>query len=162
MVTTLAVGGDLGRAEGRMSAPPAPPILLASTSPQRRAILQQLGLPFDVATPSYEEHDPPDADAVELVRTHAAGKARSVAGEGVECPVLGVDTAVRLEDRLFGKPTGPEEAEAMLEALGGRTHEGVSGLRLLPPGGGGVEGAGGEVPLRELPAPRLPSTHSSR
>ena len=44
-----------------MSAPPAPPILLASTSPQRRAILTQLGLPFDVVAPHYEEHDPPDA-----------------------------------------------------------------------------------------------------
>ena len=58
-----------------MSVPPAPPLVLASTSPQRRAILEQLGLPFDVVAPSYEEHDPPDADAVELVRDHARGKA---------------------------------------------------------------------------------------
>jgi septum formation protein len=157
MVTTLAVGGDLGRAEGRMSVPPAPPILLASTSPQRRAILQQLGLPFDVATPSYEEHDAPEADAVELVRTHAAGKARSVAGEGVECPVLGVDTAVRLEDRLFGKPTGPEEAEEMLEALGGRTHEVVSGLCLVTPGWEVVEHEVTKVSFRELTARDLAS-----
>ncbi|MBA2359109.1 MAG: Maf family protein, partial [Actinobacteria bacterium] len=38
-----------------MSASPAPPLLLASTSPQRRAILEQLGLPFEVAAPRYEE-----------------------------------------------------------------------------------------------------------
>ena len=71
----VARRGDLGGAEG-VSAPPAPPLLLASTSPQRRAILEQLHIPFDVAAPSYVEHDPPDADPVELVRRHALGKAQ--------------------------------------------------------------------------------------
>ena len=55
------------------------PLLLASTSPQRRAILTQLGIPFDVVEPRYEEHDPPEADATELVCEHARGKAASVA-----------------------------------------------------------------------------------
>ena len=114
-----------------MSVPPAPPLVLASTSPQRRAILEQLGLPFDVVAPSYEEHDPPDADAVELVRDHARGKARSAAAGAGERPVLGVDTAVVLDGRLYGKPADAGEAEAMLEALAGRTHVVVSGLCLL-------------------------------
>ena len=104
-----------------MSAPPAPPILLASTSPQRRAILEQLGLPFDVVAPGYEESGD---DPVE----HAAGKARSV--EGGERPVLGVDTLVLLDGEVLGKPATPGAAEAMLERLGGRTHEVVSGLCL--------------------------------
>jgi septum formation protein len=112
-----------------VSVPPAPPLLLASTSPQRPAILEQLGIPFELAVPDYEERDSPDADVVELVREHAAGKARSV-GEPDERPVLGVDTAVHLEGRAFGKPAGPEEAEEMLDALGGQTHEVVSGLCL--------------------------------
>ncbi|HEX2044935.1 MAG TPA: Maf family protein, partial [Gaiellaceae bacterium] len=73
-----------------MSAPPAPPILLASTSPQRRAILAQLGLPFDVVAPRYVESDPPGASPTELVREHARGKARSVAADAGERPVLGV------------------------------------------------------------------------
>jgi septum formation protein len=64
-----------------VSVPPAPPLLLASTSPQRRAILEQLRIPFDVVAPRYEEHDPPEADAKELVREHACGKAHSVAEE---------------------------------------------------------------------------------
>ena len=85
-----------------MSAAPAPPLLLASTSPQRRAILEQLGIPFELAVPDYEEHDAPDADVVELARRHAAGKARSV-GEPDERPVLGVDTTVHLDGRVFGK-----------------------------------------------------------
>lgn len=117
-----------------MSAPPAPPILLASTSPQRRAILEQLGIPFEVVKPSYEEDDPPGADPVELVRAHAAGKARSLGGEVGEQPVLGVDTAVVLDGRVYGKPAGESEAAAMLEALSGQTHEVVSGLCLRTAG----------------------------
>ncbi|HMJ01243.1 MAG TPA: Maf family protein [Gaiellaceae bacterium] len=115
-----------------MSVPPAPPIVLASVSPQRRAILEQLGIPFTVVAPPYEERDSPDADPVELVREHARGKAHSV-GLHEECPVLGVDTAVVVDGRSLGKPGSVAEAEAMLERLSGRTHEVVSGLCLVTP-----------------------------
>jgi septum formation protein len=121
-------------AEAGVSVAPAPPILLASTSPQRRAILEQLGLPFDVVAPRYEEHDPPDADPVELVREHARGKARSVAADAGARPVLGVDTTVVCDGRLYGKARGPEDAAEMLDALGGSTHQVVSGLCLVTPG----------------------------
>ena len=107
-----------------MSVPPAPPILLASRSPQRRAILEQLRIPFDVVLPDYEERG---EDPVE----HAAGKARSVAGG--ERPVLGVDTVVVCEGRVLGKPADATEAEEMLETLSGKTHEVVSGLCLRTP-----------------------------
>ena len=133
-----------------MSQPPAPPLLLASTSPQRRAILTQLGLPFDVVAPRYEEHDPPDADAVELVREHARGKAWSVASEAQGRPVLGVDTAVALDGRLYGKPRDAGDAEAMLEALSGRTHVVVSGLCLVTPGWDLVESDATRVTFRAL------------
>jgi septum formation protein len=107
-----------------VSRPPAPPLLLASTSPQRRAILAQLGLPFEVTAPAYEEtgDDPLD---------HAAGKARSV--ESGDRPVLGVDTIVLCDGRVLGKPGNATEAEAMLEALSGKAHEVVSGLCLRTP-----------------------------
>jgi septum formation protein len=117
-----------------MSAPPAPPILLASTSPQRRAILEQLRIPFDVVAPAYEEHDPPRADAPALVSEHARGKARSVAAGAGERPVLGVDTTVALDGRIYAKPADAGEAERMLEELSGRTHAVVSGLCLITPG----------------------------
>jgi septum formation protein len=130
----VAVRGDLGGAQTGVSAPPAAPILLASTSPQRRAILEQLGIPFDVVVPRYEEDDSSEASPVELVREHALGKARSVAAEAGERPILGVDTAVVLDGRVYGKPATAEEATAMLEALGGETHEVISGLCLLTPG----------------------------
>jgi septum formation protein len=133
-----------------VSAPPAPPVLLASTSPQRRAILEQLGIPFEVVAPSYTENDPPGADPVELVREHAAGKARSVADEAGDRPVLGVDTAVVLEGALYGKPGDESEAAAMLGALSGRTHEVVSGLCLLTPGWETVEHEVTRVVFREL------------
>jgi septum formation protein len=96
-------------------------IVLASTSPQRRAILEQLQIPFRVVAPAYEEVG---ADPVE----HAVGKARSV--EGGENAVLGVDTVVVLDGEVLGKPAGADDASSMLGRLGGRTHEVVSGLCL--------------------------------
>jgi septum formation protein len=105
-----------------VSADGPPPLLLASTSPQRRAILAQLGLPFDVVVPGYVEE--PGADPLE----HAAGKARSV--DGGERAVLGVDTIVVCGGELIGKPADEAEAARMLRKLAGRTHEVVSGLCL--------------------------------
>jgi septum formation protein len=116
-----------------VSVPPEPPLLLASVSPQRRAILDQLEIPFDVVSPRYEERDSSDADPIELVRAHARGKAESVADVAEGRPVLGVDTAVVVDGEALGKPTHPAEAEAMLERLSGRTHEVASGLCLLTP-----------------------------
>jgi septum formation protein len=133
-----------------VSVPPAPPLLLASTSPQRRAILEQLRIPFDVVAPRYEEHDPPEADAKELVREHACGKAHSVAEEADGRPVLGVDTTVVLGGRIYSKPTDAGDAERMLEELSGKTHAVVSGLCLVTPGWEVVETAATRVTFREL------------
>ena len=133
-----------------MSAPPAPPLLLASTSPQRRTILEQLGIPFTVVAPDYEEHDPPEADAVELVKEHAVGKARSVADRADGRLVLGVDTAVVLDGRVYGKPSNAEAAAEMLDALGGKTHVVVSGLALLTPGWELVDHVATRVSFRPL------------
>ena len=136
-----------------MSVPPAPPLLLASRSPQRRAILEQLGVPFEVVVPQFEEagadagSDPPAT-----VRENARGKARSVAGVAAERPVLGVDTEVVVEGQVFGKPGNASEAEAMLEALAGRTHEVVSGLCLLTHGWEEVVHEVTRVSFRELDA----------
>ncbi len=115
-------------------------LTLASTSPQRRAILEQLRVPFNVVAPTYVEDDPPDADAAELVRRHAEGKARSVHRDGLV--TLAVDTTVVLDDRLYGKPSDREQARHMLNELSGRTHTVVSGVCLL--------GAGEDVVGHEL------------
>ena len=131
MGSELADGGDLGRAQDRLT--------LASTSPQRRAILEQLRIPFEAVAPSYVEHDPPDADPTELVCRHAEGKARSVHTDGLV--TLGVDTTVVLDGRVYGKAAGADEAAEMLGQLAGRTHAVVSGLCLL--------GAGTDVAAHE-------------
>ncbi len=101
-------------------------IVLASTSPQRRAILTQLGIPFEVVAPDYVEQ--PGGDPVE----HAVGKARSVGGG--DRPVLGVDTVVVCNDEQLGKPSDASDARRMLSLLSGATHEVVSGLCLRGPG----------------------------
>jgi septum formation protein len=115
-----------------VSAPPAPPLLLASRSPQRRAILEQLAIPFEAVVPQYDEKLS-GADPIAEVERHAQGKARAVAGIASDRPVLGVDTEVVLDGGVYGKPGDEGEAEAMLEELSGQTHEVVSGLCLLTP-----------------------------
>ena len=108
-------------------------LTLASTSPQRRAILEQLRIPFEVVAPSYVEDD--DAlvtdryKAVDLVREHALGKARSVHVAGKV--TLGVDTTVVLDGHAFAKPADGADAARMLNLLSGRTHTVISGLCLL-------------------------------
>jgi septum formation protein len=114
-------------------------LTLASTSPQRRAILEQLEISFEVVEPTYREDDPPGLEPADLVRAHAQGKARSVHVEGRV--TLGVDTAVLLDGRVYGKPADRADAARMLYELSGRTHTVLSGLCLL--------GAGEDVLLHE-------------
>jgi septum formation protein len=129
---------------------PGRSLLLASTSPQRRAILEQLGIPFETATPRYEERADDGLSPTELVRAHAEGKARSLASEAGDRPVLGVDTAVVLGGRVYGKPESESEAAAMLQGLGGLSHVVVSGLCLLAPGWEVVEHEETHVRFRTL------------
>jgi nucleoside triphosphate pyrophosphatase len=111
------------------------PLLLASTSPQRRAILEQLRIPFEAVAPRYDESwADPWSDPFDLVRAHARGKARSVTPGAGSRPVLGVDTEVVWDGRVRGKPEDEAAAAAMLGSLAGETHEVVSGLCLVGPG----------------------------
>jgi len=95
-------------------------LILASRSPQRRALLAALGVPFRVVASVYDER--PDRGAL----TNARGKAREVA-ERAGVPsggaVLGSDTEVALDGEVLGKPRDADEARAMLELLSGRVHE---------------------------------------
>jgi septum formation protein len=125
-----------------------PVLVLASTSPQRRAILDQLAIPFRAVAPRYVEHDPPDADPVALVTDHAVGKARSVHVPG--STTLGVDTTVHLGQRVYAKPRDAADARAMLRDLAGRAHAVLSGLCLITPDGETVDRAETHVTFREL------------
>jgi septum formation protein len=125
-------------------------LVLASSSPQRRAILTQLGLDFRIVEPGYEELPLPMAPE-QLAERHSLGKARSVeAGAGET--VLGVDTLVVIGDDVLGKPGDPDEATRMLELLAGRTHHVVSGLTLRDASGERTGHARTAVRFRALDA----------
>jgi septum formation protein len=107
-------------------------LILASRSPQRRAILEQLGIAFEVLAVDVEEIA--SGDPVEVARANALRKAQAGAAARAGATVLGVDTVVVLDGEIFGKPASEHDARSTLERLGGRTHEVVSGLALLKPG----------------------------
>ena len=124
------------------------PLVLASRSPQRRAILELLGVEFTVVEPAYAEIDPPGLGAADLAEAHARGKAGSVAGD----VVLGVDTLVEVDGRVLGKAADEEEARSHLAALAGRGHAVHSGLCLLAGGGEHLRRAVSHVTFAPLEA----------
>jgi septum formation protein len=106
--------------------------VLASRSPQRRAILERLGVPFEIRSTDAQELErgEPRALAVE----NALRKARSARLPGRAEAVVGCDTIVVLDGTVYGKPADAAQARATLSALSGATHEVLSGLALLLPG----------------------------
>ena len=123
-------------------------LVLASRSPQRRAILTQLGLEFRIVEPAYDE-GPLPVPPHELAELHSRGKALSVepgAGE----TVVGVDTVVVVDDQVLGKPGDAEEAARMLALLAGRAHDVVSGLTLRDSRGSSTSHARTTVRFRPL------------
>ncbi len=115
-------------------------MILASGSPQRRAILEQLGIAFRVVVPDVDELTAgvPEEVVVENAKRKAsavAGRSASAAhpsGPAVDADaVLGVDTVVALDDQVYGKPADREEAAATLRRLGGRDHRVLSGVCVI-------------------------------
>ena len=108
-----------------------PPLILASASPRRTELLQQLELKFEVmpsdATEVFDEHLSP----LELCQLNAHRKARAVAKKIPDALVLGADTLVFLEREIFGKPRNLDEAKQMLAKLQGRTHQVITGVCLM-------------------------------
>jgi septum formation protein len=123
-------------------------LILASRSPQRRAILEQLGVAFEVRVADVEElvAGPPDEVAIENAYRKAAGVMTSEA----DPPVLGVDTVVTIGGRIYGKPRDREHAREILEALGGRRHAVISGICLIEHGRARTAAARTLVDLRPL------------
>lgn len=119
-------------------------IVLASSSPQRRAILEQLGIEFRVQVPEVEEIAEGEPRA--LVIENALRKARSAVGP----IVLGVDTAVVEGGRVLGKPRDEAQAREFLGALAGRSHQVWSGLAIVDDRGERTAAAATEVRFRPL------------
>lgn len=99
-------------------------------------MLREAGIEFLVAAPQAAELTDPALPPRELCGRNAAAKALDVAGRHEGHLVLGADTVVTLEGRTFGKPDSMAAARDMLEMLCGRTHEVLTGVCLVPPGGG--------------------------
>jgi septum formation protein len=130
------------------------PLILASASPQRRAILEQLGVPFTVVVSGAAEltEGPP----AELVAENAYRKAAAVAAGASGCAtVLGVDTIVALGTRIYGKPATGEDARETLEVLSGRRHAVLSGVCLIADGRHRTAVATTTVEFRALDEPLL-------
>jgi nucleoside triphosphate pyrophosphatase len=121
-------------------------LILASGSPQRRAILEQLGVEFRVEVPGVDEVT--EGEARTLVLENALRKARAAARPGERA--LGADTAVVLEGRVFGKPEDAEEAEAYLRELSGRVHEVMTGIAVSDAAGERSDVAVSRVRFRDL------------
>jgi septum formation protein len=113
----------------------APRVILASASPRRRELLQQVGVTFRTVVAEVDERVLPGEAPSGYVLRVARDKACEVQSrERAALPVLGADTAVVLDHRILGKPGGRGEATAMLRSLSGRTHEVYSAVVLARAG----------------------------
>ena len=106
-------------------------LVLASTSPYRRALMQRLGLPFEVDSPRCDEQVDDPSDPVAVVRDLSLRKARSVAALHPGAVVIGSDQVIHLDGQTLSKPGTPERARAQLAHMSGRTHRLVTGVAVI-------------------------------
>lgn len=106
-------------------------LILASASPRRQELLQQLGWAFRVVKSEAEEVSDPAMEPERLVLENAGRKAREVAARvGRQEFVLGADTVVSIQGRIFGKPADAGDAKRMLRCLSGQVHMVSTGVAL--------------------------------
>jgi len=107
------------------------PLILASASPRREQLMNQIGLEFSVI-PSNVIEDfsltlPPEA----FTEHWARKKAKNVAKNNPDTMVIGADTVVVLDNKILGKPKNIKDSFSMLQSLSGRTHEVITGMSIL-------------------------------
>jgi septum formation protein len=115
-------------------------VYLASGSPRRRALLMQIGVPFQILSVSVDESVAPGETAFDYVSRLAGAKAtqgrlQSLRDRLPDRPVLAADTAVVIDGEILGKPADGEDAVRMLRLLSGRTHEVLTAVALSTAGG---------------------------
>ena len=105
--------------------------ILASKSPRRKYLLNQIGFKFSVVPSNFKEYFneniPPEALAESLAR----GKAMNVAQMYTDKIIIGADTVVSLNDQYYGKPKNSQESFKMLRSLAGESHEVITGVSLI-------------------------------
>lgn len=106
-------------------------IILASTSPRRHGLAQQMGLEFEIVPSNYEEDMSMDMGPDKLAMTLAYGKAQDVARGYNEGIVLGIDTFISFNGQKLGKPKTEEKAKELLKSFSGRELQVYSGVALI-------------------------------
>jgi septum formation protein len=106
-------------------------IILASTSPRRKALLEQLGLKFKVDARALEDTGLAGLEPGELVKAISLKKAESVAGCYPDAIIIAADTVGIIEGRIIGKPHTQKAARAMLTSLSGKAHTVITGFTVL-------------------------------
>jgi len=106
-------------------------IILASASPRRKQLLEQIGLTFEVEPSNYEEHLTPGIKPHELAKKISLGKAREVASRHKNAIVIGADTFILLGNQILGKPQTKNEARKMLETINGKPHSVITGSCII-------------------------------
>jgi septum formation protein len=127
-----------------------PLLCLASASPRRHELLEQIGVPHLLALPAIDEAALPGEAAADYVVRMARTKAHSVRGRSAALPVLAADTIVAIDGRICGKPLSEAQGVAMLLELSGRSHAVLTAVALATAGGVAHRLSSSEVCLRRL------------
>ena len=127
-------------------------IVLASASPRRKELLEQIGVRFEVEPTEYDEETTSSSEPRKMARELSLGKARAAARKHRKALIIAADTLVVLGGRVFGKPHTNAQAREMLRALNGRTHSVVTGFTILDTESGKVlsRSVETEVHMRKL------------
>jgi septum formation protein len=106
-------------------------LILASSSPRRKEILERLAVPFETQNSNYKEDISLDISPQDLARTLALGKANAVVEKNTNAVVVGADTFVYFNGKKIGKPKGKEEAIKILHEMSGKTHSVFTGFAVV-------------------------------
>ncbi|MCK5629188.1 MAG: septum formation inhibitor Maf [Nanoarchaeota archaeon] len=109
-------------------------IILASSSPRRKEIADQMGLEYEIIPSNYEEDMTMRLEPKDLVKTLALGKAKEVANrqeEETEAIVIGIDTFITYNKKLLGKPKSVNEAREMLKMISGKIIKAYTGVAII-------------------------------
>lgn len=123
-------------------------IVLASRSPRRRKMLEQLGLKFEVVASNYNEDLARLSDPYELAQFLAFKKAEQVAKNYTDAIVIGADTFTILENKFIGKPKDKDDARRILKNFSGKNHKVITGLAIIDTKNGQVIKQTGEAIIK--------------
>ena len=108
-------------------------LILASSSPRRKELLEKAKIPFVVEVSGFEEYMNMNLSACELTKVLSLGKARTIAKnhKGENAIILAADTIIEFEGKYIGKPTSKDEAYKTLQNLSGKDHKIVTGFTMI-------------------------------